>query len=151
MIVAYWADIGVDVELLPHPYTTLLGIMQGDKHEQMLETGKYNGTPLSILRIMGVNPGTWNPAMYGALEEDLDRAEGIFDPVERNKLLKELQIRMIVDAPYIWLPGVHAYGYTWPWVKNYYGEFSLGAAVSHPIYATMWLDLDLKEEMTGKR
>ena len=35
----------------------------------------------------------------------------------------------------------------WPWVKNYGGELRAGANRPGPIYARIWIDQELKEEM----
>jgi peptide/nickel transport system substrate-binding protein len=152
MVAAYWKAIGVEAELKPREYATLLSIMMGHKQEGILETGKAHGTPISILSIMGED-GVWNAAVYWPTEfKDKRIAAGeTFDMVERNRRLKELNVELINSAAYVWLPTADSINYWWPWVKNYYGEYSVGAAIPAPYYARMWLDLDLRQQMTGRR
>jgi len=41
-----------------------------------------------------------------------------------------------------------------PWLKGYHGEVSMEQTIeygAHTVYRFVWLDLDLKEEMTGRR
>ena len=49
------------------------------------------------------------------------------------------------------MPGYYTYRFWWPWVKDYNGTGAPGFLniVSYLNY--IWLDQDLKEEMTGKR
>jgi len=37
--------------------------------------------------------------------------------------------------------------YWWPWIKNYYGERSIGDGELATILAYAWIDQDLKAEM----
>lgn len=152
MVAAYWKAIGVEAELKVREYATLLSIMMGHKQEGVLETGKAHGTPISILSIMGED-GVWNAAMYAPPEfKDKRIAAGETPGMdERNAMLKALNVELIDSAAYVWLPTSDSLNYWWPWVKNYYGEYSVGSAIPAPYYARIWLDLDMREQMTGRR
>ena len=67
---------------------------------------------------------------------------------ERLDLMKELNVYCMEQSPYVSLPGYFYYRYAFPWVKNYYGEHNETYIIQHGrIFATIWLDLDLKKSM----
>jgi hypothetical protein len=43
------------------------------------------------------------------------------------------------------------YDIWWPWLKNYHGEQNMGYANTFKWTQFAWLDLDMKEKMTGSR
>ena len=55
--------------------------------------------------------------------------------------------QMIDEAMYLWLPIPYVYTAWWPWVKNYNGELRAGAQRPGPIYARLWIDQKMREEM----
>ncbi len=48
--------------------------------------------------------------------------------------------RMVLPAPY-------SLCYWWPWVKNYYGETTVGFLDQAPILSRVWIDQNLKKAM----
>ena len=62
-------------------------------------------------------------------------------------MVKELTVKILDQAPVIWLPVGYAYSAWWPWVKNYNGELRAGAQRGGPIYARIWIDQEMKKEM----
>jgi len=68
------------------------------------------------------------------------------------ELFKEVSLHVIEQAYYVVLPGPFGYAFWQPWVKEYNGEAFSGfmGAYGHPS-KYLWLDLDLKEEMIGRR
>jgi len=49
------------------------------------------------------------------------------------------------------MPLPYSYVLWWPWVKNYHGELAVSWAGGPNAAPFVWIDQDLKEEMTGKR
>jgi len=45
------------------------------------------------------------------------------------------------------LPTPIMYEAWWPYVKNYWGEHSVGAQLPGPIYARIWIDQEQKKKM----
>jgi peptide/nickel transport system substrate-binding protein len=62
-------------------------------------------------------------------------------------MVRELTVNILDQAPYIWLPTGYVYSAWWPWVKNYGGELRAGAVRPAPIYARIWIDHVLKQQM----
>ena len=65
-----------------------------------------------------------------------------------NRFTKAACVDLLRDVHVIPLQvGLDGY-YWWPWIKNYAGEFNVADANEPvPLFARMWIDQDLKEEM----
>ena len=69
------------------------------------------------------------------------------DEDSRIEQTRALTLKLLEEAPSIWLPTNYNYIAWWPWVKNYGGELRAGAVRPGPIYARIWIDHDMKREM----
>jgi len=71
----------------------------------------------------------WNSAMWSdpAFDEKWQQTATERDPAKRNELLKELGVYAVENSLYVMLPLGDYYRYAWPWVRNYYGENTVGA------------------------
>jgi peptide/nickel transport system substrate-binding protein len=47
----------------------------------------------------------------------------------------------------LFLPAPYTYTLWWPWVKNFSGEYSLGAGHFNNFPRYIWIDQDLKKSM----
>ncbi|MBA7620013.1 hypothetical protein ES703_27355 [subsurface metagenome] len=143
----YWAKIGVECELIVKDYASYTSFVLGKKHDQMGEYSNTCSTPLGgILKKTQVghphNLACWEDAEF--LELYFQAAEEP-DLVKRDKSLKAMHIRFLDECPYVVLPSQYFYNYAHPWVKNYYGENSLGAWGRGHIIAEIWIDKELKK------
>ena len=69
------------------------------------------------------------------------------DPAKMSPTAKQMCIDILDAAPNIPLGNPVQISYTWPWVKNYYGEIE-GAFINYqPMINRIWIDQDLKAEM----
>ena len=81
-------------------------------------------------------------------DETFFKAISMQDAEKRDELLREMNIRIIGErVPYVWLPTPTMYEAWWPYVKNYWGEHSVGTQDPGPIYARIWIDQELQREM----
>jgi len=149
MVVDYWKQIGVDCELQSHEYAKYLSIMTSRSYDQMYQVSTGNGNPFSVLRKTYLPEQTWNPAMFDDdhLTDLWTAAMQETDVAKQSQMLKEANVYVIEQCPYIMLPVGYVYRYSWPWVHNYYGEHCVGSVCPAPIHATIWLDQDKKAEM----
>jgi len=156
MIAANWADIGVETSLITMDTALhdLIRTSHNYKDTFLWETGSS-----SIPGHIGVGAG-WNDIerssykTYDSAEyRDIDfntkyyEAYDNMDSQVMKDLSKELCIELIDTAAYIPLANPYQICYTWPWVKNYYGEVETGFINYAPMWNTMWVDQDLKDEM----
>jgi hypothetical protein len=49
------------------------------------------------------------------------------------------------------MPAPYVFRLWWPWIKNYHGEPGVGQFAQLNYTKHIWIDQDLKEEMTGRR
>lgn len=148
----YWADIGVELELDVKEYGAYISQGRMKNHEQMY---MFVTASSAVFKLVMSKPG--NFYNYSMNEETLpnelfDRVgELYFDVEARNKFVKESYPEMIERAWFFPLPAPHYYTGWYPWLKGYNGENYAGYYNSYVWARYVWLDRDLKEEMTGKR
>ena len=149
LLADYWSAINVELELQVVEYGVYYAIMRGKTHEQMYAMSKGCGDPFAVLQVIG-NPGQyWNPSMFDDpyFTETYEAAEAESDAVKAKQMLKSLNAYIIEKAPYVILPVGYAYAFSFPWVKNWYGEVSATTRSPGEIHARIWVDTALKREM----
>ena len=100
---------------------------------------------------------SWSIQTYLYIEEEYaqwlsmtaaDQAE------ERAEFWRQVNLRVMYDCHLIYTPTPYPMYFWWPWLKNYYGishmqqNTEVGSA---SMYKYVWIDQDLKYEMTGSR
>ncbi|GAI20098.1 unnamed protein product, partial [marine sediment metagenome] len=153
MIADSWSKIGVETELKPLEYASFYGTMMARtyKHAYLLMTDP--GNPLAIMRKLGGTGEPWNVSMHtdAWFDETLTNVFSETDDTKIAEITKEMNAYLLGTCSTIQLPTSYRYMYAWPWVKNWYGEVYVAAYIGGPIVARIWIDQDLREEMTGKR
>ena len=149
LIESYLSKVGVKMKIKPLEYASFLSTMTTRTHGPgyFMQNGHTN--PLTTLRKSFVTGQTWNPSMYSDPEFDkrIQDMNGERDEEKRIQIARELTTQILDEAPYVWLPIGYNYTAWWPWVKNYGGELRAGAVRPGPIYARIWIDQEMKEEM----
>ncbi len=86
------------------------------------------------------------------IEETVDAiSNNFFDIDERVRIIRSVSAELKLEAPWIVLPIPNVFNFWQPWVKGYHGEtlpMFLGPARQA---SYVWIDQDLKYEMTGRR
>ena len=72
------------------------------------------------------------------------------DPAERDALIKEAFAYGTSQFFYTAGPITTGYIFWQPWLKGYQGERQLQAVALAPTWARVWIDQELKEEITGQ-
>jgi len=152
LVAAYWSAIGVDIEMQPLERAAAEGVRLSMSHEGMYYQSKGNATPESVLRAPFLPGQYWNIAAFDDPWFNENFTKVRHDPTltddERFALLKEINIYLMEQSPYISLPSYYYYRYAWPWVKNWYGEHNTGYwGNMDRIWASVWIDQDLKTSM----
>ena len=70
-----------------------------------------------------------------------------FDDEARAAYLKSMAPEIIGRVYNFMLPCPYGYLMWWPWLKNYHGEYSIGAGNLNLFAKYVWIDQDLKEKM----
>ena len=148
--VAYWAAIGVDVEIDVLDY--------GVYHERLFSR-TYEGMASAIAGTIYApatlaswyhsdnqwnRPGSQWPEM-DALVEAFQAATTI---EEQQRYLKEADMYAMKNHWLIWGPKLPQWWALHPWVKGYSGEMTLGHTVENDlVLSRLWIDSALKKEM----
>ena len=155
LFIAYWEGIGIETEIR---------LMEGAAYSDFIYGGNQD-------MVWMYSCGTWEPAgvlnyWYGGTEtvfynfsdandpvfnEYLDAIWAETDEVERDRLYKEAFV--YGTCQYFYTAGPSAVGYIFwqPWLKGYQGETRIQVWNRAATYARVWVDRDLKFEMTGVR
>jgi len=150
----FWSPLGIDLDIKVVEYGVYYAIMRGKTHKHLYAMSKGCGDPFSVLLVIGHDPEQfWNPSMFNDpyFTETFDKARAEPDVAKAKKLLKELNVYIIEQCPYIILPNAYFFSYAWPWVKNWYGELNANVRSPGQIHARVWIDRDLKYKMIGQR
>ncbi|MEK7353871.1 MAG: hypothetical protein AABZ77_05125, partial [Chloroflexota bacterium] len=116
-----------------------------------------------------ISPGTSDLVGFDTLRGDgLENVSYVNDPKVEPVFL-EVQKHIIIDMPGLYklyydlmpyvmeqawmipLPGAWSYVFWQPWVKNYRGEQILSFSAATNWVKYVWIDRDLKQQMTGGR
>ena len=149
LLSGYLAKVGIELEIETLEYGSFLSKMTSRNHGPgyLMNSGHVN--PTTSLRKSFRTGQTWNPSMWADPEFDqkIIDLHLIRDEEKRKAMVREMTVEILDQAPYVWLPTQYLYTAWWPWVKNYDGELRAGAVRPAPIYARLWLDLEMKKEL----
>ena len=153
LIASYWADIGVELTLDVREFAVYNSIKGGRTHKQLIYSGLSSVAPFLYLHLY---PNSYqNASMVDDPKVNAALAEAgkniIINDAEAWRITRELypytleQVWCLeTPSPYLWI--------IWqPWVKGYGGEYTLGRSNPYSFSRYIWVDQDLKEEMTGRR
>jgi peptide/nickel transport system substrate-binding protein len=149
LIANYWAKIGVECKLDVREYSSYQSATLAGHHDQMAHRVNTCGTPHGGLAKVAGENSAWNLARWKDKEFMDNYWKSLAEPnkKKRDKMLKEMNIRMIDQSPMVLLPARYRFTYTWPWVKNFHGENSFHAYGRGPVWMHIWIDQALKEKM----
>jgi peptide/nickel transport system substrate-binding protein len=147
MVLAYWADIGVDCELKVIEPGAATALSVTKDYPQMFMYGAGSGAPMFIEN--WANPtANNNVANYidPSLWEKFKEAQSM-TKAEQTPLMKEVTTMFLEAMPYINLPEPAIRLYWWPWLKNFYGEIDAGYFSDAIVGSRVWLDPGMKKTM----
>ena len=147
---AYWAEIGVDVEINEYSDWAL--------YHSDLFAGSYEGLMGSIAGASYAAPvlvgwhrsdAQWNRPLHQWPELDalVDAALAATTFEEQQRGVQEVDMYAIANHWQLWGPKAPQFWALQPWVKGYNGEFDLGPNEDSLVVSRLWIDSQLKEEM----
>jgi len=150
----YWSRVGVDLEIDAKDYGVFTGMYVTKRYEELVYG--YNSGIGTYFKMINYN----GPSMFNGSNIDDARVKEVhaemqqYVGIDENKmdvLHKELMPYLLEQAYVLAKPNPHLYTFWQPWIKNYRGEGQVGY-YNFPSFAKwVWIDQDLKEEMTGTR
>ena len=154
IIKSQWAEIGVDLELdvrEPAAFTSMSFSKAYQENIMVRLSGTVGDTFCYWWPGIYLNWAMLDDPIISEAHEARRLAGWEEDYDEYDRLFRELTPHMIDLAPYVVLPGPYNYNFWQPWVKEYHGELHLGFMGWYNFQLYIWIDQDLKEEMTGLR
>ncbi len=152
IIKSYFAKIGVDMDIQVKEPGVLTSISAGRTYNQMIYSALTHTTSAKLWQVQWgnrLNPGGINDPKIE--EAAVLQANDYFDEAKRRARIKELAPYFVDQAYNIQLPTRYVYTFWQPWVKGYNGEHTVGYSAFEMYSYFLWLDQDLKANMTGRR
>jgi peptide/nickel transport system substrate-binding protein len=153
IVKAYWADVGVDLTIDVKEFGAFAAIGNNLTHKELYVWPGVGGAyPFTFYWWTPESSFNYSQVYDPVIKETIDWFDGnYFNYEEKYPRYKEFVLYLLDQAYELQLPGQYAYMFWQPWLKNYHGEreVAYGSAMDVGIY--IWIDQDLKEEMTGRR
>jgi peptide/nickel transport system substrate-binding protein len=152
IVKAYWEEIGVILNIEPKETAVYSSIGFRRTHKDMYMGQGIDTTPSSWVNFSPDNTGNRSliddPRVNQAIEDWLKNSS---DWDKLCQIAKDIYPYILEQAWTVPLPAAYSYVAWQPWLKDYHGENAVGYYnwQNYPLY--VWIDQDLKEEMTGGR
>jgi len=154
----YLKAVGIDATIEVPEATNYVSILYGREYQDMISCWWGND---SIYDVMECCDGGWLGSPYNFSNVQDDYCYNAYtsymkepDPAERARIHRD-EVRYVLPLVYeIVLPTPVGSTFWWPWLANYHGEADLGSPDETrwgEIPKYLWVDQDLKYEMTGSR
>jgi peptide/nickel transport system substrate-binding protein len=150
---AMWAKIGVELDIQPKEYAVITSIAAQRSYEEMMYAGNSGiGTFFKMINYNG--PGQFNgsyvddPKIKDAYAKMADMA-GV-DEKGQDALQREVMPYILEKSWVITRPNPYTYVFWWPYLKGHHGEIFTGYYNVYAFPKFAWLDLKLREKMTGR-
>ena len=147
---AYWADIGVDVDITVRDRSTHLAAEREHTYGDMVTSIAGNDPYGPLLPLEWYYSGGYrNPSNLNDPEYDLlyEAARDATTLEEQQKAVKETDMWLIKNHLYVWGPIDPRFIAIQPWLIGYNGELMLGQDDRKALFARLWIDSELKKEM----
>ena len=145
-----WAKIGVEMSIDIKTSPVVSSITMRAQHEDIYYGGESGEVVLKC--------NVWRTDSYLNYSMiDNEEFNEWFPEFELNMLdwekmgtmYKDIEAKMRAEAYQVYLPAGYSYYLWWPWLKGWSGETNVGYYNAYNQMAYMWIDTDLREELTG--
>ena len=151
IIMSDWEKISVEMTIDIKTSAVVSAMSLGGRHEDMLYSVAIGTNPLIL--------AYWDPTSnqnFSRVDDEYFNEK--YEIIAANQLnwdkasevVKELNLYLISQAYFINMPNDYSYFLWWPWLKGWRGETSIGYWSVYRQLNYLWLDTDLRKEMTGR-
>ncbi|MDP2730069.1 MAG: ABC transporter substrate-binding protein [Dehalococcoidales bacterium] len=146
----YWSKIGADVELRPKETGALENIQGRYDFDGMIRTKSMTRARYYFLSYLAFEgPNNQSQIEDPVITEGIQRVQEVrlFDIKEAGRRYRE--VLKYVYPQYWAIPVIAEPGWTFwpPWLKNYSGEWVVGAGRTKDFFRWVWIDTALKKEL----
>ena len=151
LIKEMWAEAGIDLTIDARDYATWISRVRTRNYDQMLYTStagwekllNFNGSSF-------YNSSYVNDPVVAETAAKMADYIGV-DDAKMMQLHHDLMPYVLEQCWSIAKPNPFGYFIWWPWVKDYNGAYSCGYVNYSLYFKYRWQDVDMKEEMTGRK
>ena len=148
----YWRDVGVDVEIQVVDRVQYFEMARESSQQGLFWTTAGAHYFLEFLATRWDGEASFNPAavddsVMNAMIDALRDARRLGEVDEYQTLFRTIDMYAIERHWVVWGPDVPIVHVTQPWLKGYNGEYHLGYNNTNALFARLWIDQDLKNEM----
>ena len=155
---AYLQDVGIDCEMVVAETASYIEILYGREYEHMISCWWGNNFTMDAMDWAEggqvTSPYNFGNVVDPKLVDFSNEYRVNEDLVGRDADLKEMNMYQLGQTYNIIIPIPVNHTFWWPWLKGYSGETDLGWPDETgwgEIPKYIWVDQDLKYEITGKR
>ena len=146
---SYLEAIGIDVEIALNDRATNIDKIREHKYKGLISgVTNMDWSVVTLLNQMyseaGWAPSNVNDPAFDKLYEAVKAATTV---EEQKKWVREADMMIVEQVWQVFGPRVPLFQVTQPWVIGFNGEIDLGPLDRQPVFARLWIDQDLKNEM----
>jgi peptide/nickel transport system substrate-binding protein len=148
LLSSYWAEIGVNVEVLVMEWPDLFARMQDRTHDMTNTIAAMPYEPVFSLSLRQADM-TWNaPGVNDPVYEEIYAAAAAAITIEeQQRLVREADQYAIEQHWSTWGPMSPIFQVTQPYLVGFNGEVVMGLVNARSILARLWIDWEMKEAM----
>jgi peptide/nickel transport system substrate-binding protein len=147
----YWGKIGVTLNIDVKDMGVYTSVKNAKSQKQALFTSYSMAVNLFLanFRTAGINN-------YGKISDSRVEAyrtlwEAYPDWLKQCQIYKDLSSYLMDQSWVIPAPAYESHTIWWPWIKGYHGEYGSSNSDLNAWSQYVWLDLDMREKLSGKR
>ena len=151
-----WAEIGVELEIDVKEYAVHTGMSFSKSYPEHIMNWTIGSLPETHIKYRQDN--LYNQSMVDdpycnevVLAMEVLSCDVDYDYDERDRIMRGIVPYVLEQAYIIQFPAPWLYTFWHPWLKGYHGENEVGWIEYGTFQLYVWIDQDLKEEMTGRR
>jgi len=149
----YWEKIGVNLVIDAKEYAIWNSMVRSRSYKHSVLSSTATHVAFDLVDLIDPADSINNRCLVKCDEciKAYEEIWGTLDWDEQCRIFKDLTPYILEQAWEIPTPGYYWYTVWQPWLKNYHGEYSVGNSSDNNWGKWVWIDQDLKEEMTGNR
>ncbi len=154
IVKANWTKIGVDLTLDVKDSTVWSSLRLSKGYPEMIWVTQ--GTAITYKFVKLTTGDTQNFSMIDdpyimERKGQIMAFENTENEAVKTKLANEIVLRTLDQSYYLQMPVGMVYNIWWPWVQNYRGENAVSYGSYYNFVQYIWVDQNLKKQMTGGR
>ncbi|OGN90026.1 MAG: hypothetical protein A2Z74_01150 [Chloroflexi bacterium RBG_13_46_9] len=152
LIKEMWAEAGITLKIDAREYAVWVSRLRARNYDELF----YFYSSAAWQRLLNFNGSSFynmsyvNDSHVAEVYTQMNEYAGV-DEAMQAKIHAELMPYVLEQCWVLHTPSAHLYVVWWPWRKNWIGELYIGYYNDFVYNKYIWLDTELKQEMTGRK